>query len=141
MVLPTHTHTHTDNAEVNVKVNPLDTYTSHPASCCSEDEVHPLGGGKAPLLGVLALPGSRARKPRVPLGPCMTISENRAELKGTNYMGQTGFCKNLRFSAKICGFLRFSAKICASQMLEFPGKSENLQKSAKKCEFGSICPI
>ena len=29
-------------------------------------------------------------------------------------MGQTGFCKNLRFSAKICGFLRFSAKICAS---------------------------
>ena len=32
----------------------------------------------------------------------------RAELKGTNYMGQTGFCKKQkRFSAKISGFLRF----------------------------------
>ena len=35
---------------------------------------------------------------------------SRAELKGTNQMEQTGFCKNLRFSAKFCGFLRFSAK-------------------------------
>ena len=33
----------------------------------------------------------------------------RAELKGTNKMGQTAFCKNLRFPAKFCGFLRKSA--------------------------------
>ena len=31
-------------------------------------------------------------------------------------MGQTGFCKNLRFPTKICGFLRFSANFCASEI-------------------------
>ena len=46
----------------------------------------------------------------------------RAELKGTNSMGQTGFCENLRFSANICENLRFSANIC-----------ENLRFSAQIC--------
>ena len=37
------------------------------------------------------------------------------------------FCENLRFSAKICGS-------CALQMLAFPGKGVNLQKSVVFCE-------
>ena len=43
---------------------------------------------------------------------------NRAELKETNSMKQTGFCENLRFSAvSSASFLHFSAKFCASDML------------------------
>ena len=62
-------------------------------------------------------------------------------------MGETGFCKNLRFSgfpAKICGFLRFSAQICDSQSLDLqsePKISENLQKSAKMCVPGPVSPF
>ena len=59
-------------------------------------------------------------------------------------MGQTGFCKNLRFAAVFCENLRFPAKICAPEMLSFPGKakiSKNLQKSAKNCEFQSFVPF
>ena len=40
----------------------------------------------------------------------------RSAPKGRQQMGETGFCKNLRFPAKICGFLRFSAQICDSQI-------------------------
>ena len=76
-----------------------------------------------------------------------------AALKGTNLRGTK------RQSAVFCGFLRFSAvslrksavlpaKICVSQMLCFPGKDENLQKSAKICEnlrksakMRSVCPL
>ena len=60
---------------------------------------------------------------------------------GRKLKGQTNWDKGV--SAKIYGFLRFSAKsavFCASEML-FPTKSENLQKSAKICEFGSVCPF
>ena len=47
-------------------------------------------------------------------------------------MGQTGFCKNQRFSAKICGFLRESPPPKINAVI--PRKSENLQKSVKICE-------
>ena len=53
-------------------------------------------------------------------------------------MGQTGFCENLRFSAKICGFLRFSAppKCCNSQEKRKSAKiSENLRKTANLAPF------
>ena len=32
-------------------------------------------------------------------------------------MGQTGFCKHLRFSAKVLGFLRFPAVFCENLRL------------------------
>ena len=57
-----------------------------------------------------------------------------ARLKGRHQMGETGFCKNLRFPAKICGFLRFSAQICDSQIPWFTERAENQRKSAKICE-------
>ena len=61
-------------------------------------------------------------------------TENRAEFKGTNHLGQTGFCKHLRFAAVFFENLR-----------ALPRKSENLQKSVKfcekNCEFGSVCPF
>ena len=47
-------------------------------------------------------------------------------------MGQTGFCKNLRFPAVFCENLRFRDAV-------IPRKNENLQKFAKKnCEFSSV---
>ena len=52
-------------------------------------------------------------------------------------MGQTGFCKNLRFSAVFCENLRFPAVFCENLRLRnavIPRKSENQQKSAKICE-------
>ena len=51
------------------------------------------------------------------------------------------FRENLRFPVVFCENLRFSAKICASEMLQFPEKSENLQnqrKSAKKLQSLSL---
>ena len=48
---------------------------------------------------------------------------HRVELKGTNYMGQTGFCKNLQFPAVFCENLRFPAVFC-----------ENLRFAAVFCE-------
>ena len=72
---------------------------------------------------------------------------NRAALKGKNLRDKRQsavFCGFLRFSAVFCENQRFSAKICVSQMLCFPGKGENLQKSAKICEnlrLGSVCPL
>ena len=62
---------------------------------------------------------------------------NREELKGTNQMGQTGFCENLRFPAVSCENLRFPAVFCENLHLRsavIPRKSKNLQKSAKICE-------
>ena len=64
-------------------------------------------------------------------------SSSRAELKGTNYMGQTGFCENLRFPAVFCENLRFPAVFCENLRLRnavVPRKSKNLQKSAKVSE-------
>ena len=51
-------------------------------------------------------------------------------------MGQTDFCKNLRFLAVFCKNLRFPAVLCENLHLRSavnPRKSENLQKSAKIC--------
>ena len=62
-------------------------------------------------------------------------------------MGQTGFCKNLRFSAVFCENLRFPAVFCENLRLQnavIPRKSENQQKSAKiseKCEFRAFVPF
>ena len=59
-------------------------------------------------------------------------------------MGETGFCKNLRFSAVSCENLRFPAVFYANLRLPNPliyrakpKISENLQKSAKMCGSGS----
>ena len=67
-------------------------------------------------------------------------SKDRAELKGTTYMGQSGlkrgFCENLQFPS---GFLRKTApqKCCNSQeKWKSATISENLRK---KCKFGSVC--
>ena len=68
----------------------------------------------------------------------------REELKGTNSMGQPGFCKNLRVSAVFCESLRFLAVFCKNLRFRnavIPSKSENLQNSAKNCKFGSVCPF
>ena len=59
-------------------------------------------------------------------------------------MGQTDFCKNLQFSAKICENLRFCAVFCENLRLQYaviPRKSENQQKSAKNCEFRAFVPF
>ena len=62
-------------------------------------------------------------------------------------MGQTGFCKNLRFSAVFCENLRFPAVFCENLRLQnavIPRKSENQQKSAKiseKLRISRICPF
>ena len=60
---------------------------------------------------------------------------SRAELKVTDARWRTPmlrfpavFCKNLRFSVKICGFLR------PPNMLEFPTEGVKLRKSAVFCE-------
>ena len=56
-------------------------------------------------------------------------------------MGQTGFCKNLRFSAVFCENLRFPAVFCENLRLQnavIPRKSENQQKSAKISETAKI---
>ena len=66
------------------------------------------------------------------------------QLKGTNQMGQTGFCEDLRFSAVFCENLRFPAVFCEnlrSQDTVIPRKSENLQKSAKICELAPFVPF
>ena len=72
----------------------------------------------------------------------------RDKLNGSNQFLQDicGFlrksavsCENLRFPAKICGFLRRSAVFLRN--VEIPTKSDNLQKSATNCEFGSVCPF
>ena len=63
-------------------------------------------------------------------------------------MGETGFCKNLRFSAVSCANLRFPAVFCANLRLpntfflqSEPKISENLQKSAKMCVPGPVSPF
>ena len=59
-------------------------------------------------------------------------------------MGQTGFCKNLRFSAVFCENLRFPAVFCENLRLQnavIPRKSENQQKSAKISEFRAFVPF
>ena len=53
-------------------------------------------------------------------------------------MGQTGFSENLQFPAVSCENLRFPAVFCENLRLRnavIPRKGENLQKSAKNCEF------
>ena len=63
--------------------------------------------------------------------------EDRAELKGTNYVIQTGFCENLRFAAGFCENLRLPTVFCEDLRLwnaSIPRKSENQQKSAESSE-------
>ena len=66
---------------------------------------------------------------------------SRAELRGTNSMGQTGFCENPRFPAVFGGFPPRSAppKCC-----NIPKKAKICkirQQSVNDCEFGSVCPF
>ena len=60
----------------------------------------------------------------------------RSAPKGRQQMGETGFCKNLRFSAVSCENLRFPAVFYAPKSLDLqsePKISENLHKSVKMC--------
>ena len=56
-------------------------------------------------------------------------------------MGETGFCKNLRFSAVSCENLRFPAVFCANLRLPNPliyrasRKSAKICKNLRKCAF------
>ena len=66
---------------------------------------------------------------------------NRSAPKGRQQMGETGFCKNLRFSAVSCENLRFSAVFCANLRLPNPliyrasRKSAKICKNLRKCAF------
>ena len=61
--------------------------------------------------------------------------------KGRQQMGETGFCKNLRFSAVSCENLRFPAVFCANLRLPNPliyrasRKSAKICKNLRKCAF------
>ena len=72
----------------------------------------------------------------------------RSAPKGRQQMGETGFCKNVRFSAVSCENLRFPAvflrKSATPKSLDLqsePKISENLQKSAKMCVPGPVSPF
>ena len=58
----------------------------------------------------------------------------RSAPKGRQQMGETGFCKNLRFSAVSCENLRFPAVFCANLRLPNPLIYRASRKSAKICE-------
>ena len=61
--------------------------------------------------------------------------------KGGQQMGESGFCKNLRFSAVSCENLRFPAVFCANLRLPNPliyrasRKSAKICKNLRKCAF------
>ena len=56
------------------------------------------------------------------------------KLKGRQQMGETGFCKNLRFSAVSYENLRFPAVFCANLRLPNPSIYRASRKSAKICK-------
>ena len=58
----------------------------------------------------------------------------RSAPKGRQQMGETGFCKNLRFSAVSCEILRFPAVFCANLRLPNPLIYRASRKSAKICK-------
>ena len=64
----------------------------------------------------------------------------RSAPKGRQQMGETGFCKNLRFSAVSCENLRFPAVFCVNLRLPNPlkrasRKSAKICKNLRKCAF------
>ena len=59
---------------------------------------------------------------------------SRSAPKGRQQMGETGFCKNLRFSAVSCENLRFPAVFCANLRLPNPLIYRASRKSAKICQ-------
>ena len=65
----------------------------------------------------------------------------RSAPKGRQQMGETGFCKNLRFSAVSCENLRFPAVFCANLRLPNPliyrasRISVKICKNLQKCAF------
>ena len=60
----------------------------------------------------------------------------RSAPKGRQQMGETGFCKNLQFPAKICGFLRKSATPKSLDLYRASRKSAKIcQKNLRKCAF------
>ena len=56
-------------------------------------------------------------------------------------MGQTGFCKNLRFSAVSCKNLRFPAVFCANLRLPNPLIYRASRKAAKICKNLRKCAL
>ena len=58
----------------------------------------------------------------------------RSAPQGRQQMGETGFCKNLWFSAVSCENLRFPAVFCANLRLPNPLIYRASRKSAKICE-------
>ena len=70
-----------------------------------------------------------------------TPAIRRSAPKGRQQMGETGFCKNLRFSAVSCENLRFPAVFCANLRLtnlliyRANRKSAKICKNLRKCAF------
>ena len=59
---------------------------------------------------------------------------SRSAPKGRQQMGETGFCKNLRFPAVSCENLQFPAVFCANLRLPNPLIYRASRKSAKICK-------
>ena len=56
--------------------------------------------------------------------------------KGRQQMGETGFCENLRFPAKICSFLRRSATRIPNLLIyRASRKSAKICKNLRECAF------
>ena len=72
---------------------------------------------------------------------CLSPFPKSHDAKGRQQMGETGFCKNLRFSAVSCENLRFPAVLCANLRLPNPlicrasRKSARICKNLRKCAF------
>ena len=80
----------------------------------------------------VARSSDKARKRRSGCGLPQLRAQHRSAPKGRQQMGETGFCKNLRFYAVSCENLRLPAVSCAN--LRFPAAScENLRFPAVFC--------
>ena len=81
----------------------------------------------------------------IPKNPLQLVRKKafftRSAPKGRQQKGETGFCKNLRFSAVSCENLRFPAVFCANLRLPNPliyrasRKSAKICKNLRKCAF------
>ena len=106
--------------------------------------VNPLFGFPSLYFGprpiIRSLPSQRNRKNVISFRTSLRAG-NRSAPKGRQQMGETGFCKNLRFSAVSCENLRFPAVFCANLRLPNPliyrasRKSAKICKNLRKCAF------
>ena len=89
-------------------------------------------------MGVVPAPSSKDFSSHVPSNAVLMWHQRRNSCrsapKGRQQMGETGFCKNLRFSAVPCGFLRKSATP-KSLIYRASRKSAKICKNLRKCAF------